>query len=71
MAKCRYVPRIRHSMPILTREGEIDIIEYTNNLANNLMALHTSDTLQNCTVAGSGQTGTLLTNDCGVSNSRL
>ncbi|KAK3075046.1 hypothetical protein LTR53_002017 [Teratosphaeriaceae sp. CCFEE 6253] len=43
--------------------GEIDIIEFTNNLPNNLMALHTSES-PNCTVAGSGQSGTLLTANC-------
>lgn len=42
--------------------GEIDIIEYVNLKPNNSMALHTSE---NCTVAGSGQSGRLLTNDCG------
>ncbi|EMC99649.1 glycoside hydrolase family 16 protein, partial [Baudoinia panamericana UAMH 10762] len=43
--------------------GEIDIVEYTNNVPNNLMALHTSGSPA-CTVAGSGQTGTLLTDNC-------
>lgn len=42
--------------------GEIDIIEYLNLKPNNSMALHTSE---GCTIAGSGQTGRLLTNDCG------
>ncbi|SMR42338.1 unnamed protein product [Zymoseptoria tritici ST99CH_1E4] len=42
--------------------GEIDIIEYINDSGDNLMALHTAP---GCTVAGAGQTGTLLTNDCG------
>ncbi|CAK4033977.1 glycoside hydrolase family 16 [Lecanosticta acicola] len=44
------------------QNGEIDIIEYTNTKTNNSMALHTRE---NCTIAGSGQTGKLLTNDCG------
>lgn len=43
--------------------GEIDIIEYVNNGANNLMALHSSP---NCTVAGANELGTLLTSDCGA-----
>jgi hypothetical protein len=43
--------------------GEIDIIEYTNTVPNNLMALHTT---AGCTVAGADQTGTLVTSDCGV-----
>ncbi|KAK5109983.1 hypothetical protein LTR62_006350 [Meristemomyces frigidus] len=43
--------------------GEIDIIEYSNTLPNNLMALHTSETTD-CTIAGSGQSGTLLTSNC-------
>jgi hypothetical protein len=42
--------------------GEIDIIEMINDSKNNLMALHTSP---DCTIAGAGQSGTLLTNDCG------
>ncbi|KAK5139934.1 hypothetical protein LTR32_007114, partial [Rachicladosporium monterosium] len=43
--------------------GEIDIIECTNNLPNNLMALHTAET-PDCTVAGADQSGTLLTANC-------
>ncbi|KAK0931242.1 hypothetical protein LTR91_000190 [Friedmanniomyces endolithicus] len=43
--------------------GEIDIIETTNDLPNNLMALHTSQT-PDCTVAGADQSGTLLTANC-------
>ncbi|KAK0328260.1 hypothetical protein LTR54_001947 [Friedmanniomyces endolithicus] len=43
--------------------GEIDIIECTNNLPNNLMALHTAET-PDCTVAGADQSGTLLTAKC-------
>ncbi|KAK0361841.1 hypothetical protein LTR02_016854 [Friedmanniomyces endolithicus] len=43
--------------------GEIDIIETTNNLPNNLMALHTAET-PDCTVAGADQSGTLLTANC-------
>ncbi|GIZ39870.1 hypothetical protein CKM354_000323600 [Cercospora kikuchii] len=42
--------------------GELDIIEYTNDASHGLFAMHTAP---NCTIAGSGQTGTLLTNDCG------
>ncbi|KAF2207921.1 glycoside hydrolase family 16 protein [Cercospora zeae-maydis SCOH1-5] len=42
--------------------GELDIIEYTNDASHALFAMHTAP---NCTVAASGQTGTLLTNDCG------
>ena len=34
--------------------GEIDIIEYTNLVRGNLMALHSGES---CTVAGSGQSG--------------
>ncbi|KAK4896930.1 hypothetical protein LTR27_005177 [Elasticomyces elasticus] len=44
--------------------GEIDIIEFTNNLPNNLMALHTAESANNCTVAGADQSGTLLTSNC-------
>jgi len=47
--------------------GEIDIIETTNDLPNNLMALHTSQT-PDCTVAGADQSGTLLTANCAVSS---
>ncbi|KAK1046072.1 hypothetical protein LTR12_009127 [Friedmanniomyces endolithicus] len=43
--------------------GEIDIIESTNDLPNNLMALHTAET-PDCTVAGADQSGTLLTANC-------
>ncbi|KAK0347280.1 hypothetical protein LTS16_022372 [Friedmanniomyces endolithicus] len=43
--------------------GEIDIIETTNDLPNNLMALHTAET-PDCTVAGADQSGTLLTANC-------
>ncbi|KAK5713389.1 hypothetical protein LTR17_017570 [Elasticomyces elasticus] len=46
--------------------GEIDIIEFTNNLPNNLMALHTAESANNCTVAGADQSGTLLTSNCAV-----
>ncbi|KAH9834688.1 glycoside hydrolase family 16 protein [Teratosphaeria destructans] len=46
--------------------GEIDIIEYANTGALNQMSLHTSAS-DECTVAGSGQTGTLLTNNCSIS----
>ena len=45
--------------------GEIDIIEFVNNVPNNLMALHTSP---GCTVAGADETGTLISSDCGVGN---
>lgn len=41
--------------------GEIDIIEGVNTNTNNLMSLHTSD---NCTIAGTNQTGTLETSNC-------
>lgn len=60
------------------RYGEVDLIEFVNDTPNVLMAMHTAP---NCTIAGSGQTGTcissthgtntdrrpgkLLTNDCG------
>ncbi|KAI7354588.1 putative endo-1,3(4)-beta-glucanase [Hortaea werneckii] len=50
---------------IWPQTGEIDIIEYQNTLPNNVMALHTTST-PNCSIAGSGQTGTLLTSDCGL-----
>lgn len=50
--------------------GEIDIIELTNSLPNNVMSLHTSAT-PNCTIAGSNMTGTLLTNDCAVGRPSL
>ncbi|KAF2171309.1 glycoside hydrolase family 16 protein [Zasmidium cellare ATCC 36951] len=43
--------------------GEIDIIEFPNLVCDNLMALHTSE---DCTIAGTGESGTLLTNDCGA-----
>ncbi|KAK3051804.1 hypothetical protein LTR09_007104 [Extremus antarcticus] len=43
--------------------GEIDIIEYTNNVPNNLMALHTTP---GCSIAGAGETGTLVAADCGI-----
>ncbi|KAF2772395.1 hypothetical protein EJ03DRAFT_203471 [Teratosphaeria nubilosa] len=46
--------------------GEIDIIEYANTGALNLMSLHTSAN-EECTIAGSGETGTLLTNNCSIS----
>ena len=44
--------------------GEIDIVEFTNSGARNLMALHT---LPGCTIAGSNMTGQLDYNDCNVS----
>ncbi|WPH02646.1 Hypothetical protein R9X50_00551100 [Acrodontium crateriforme] len=43
--------------------GEIDIIEFSNTLHNNIMAMHTSP---GCSVAGADQSGTLITNDCGA-----
>jgi hypothetical protein len=49
--------------PDWPNNGEIDIFEGVNQAANNLMSMHTSE---NCTVAGSGETGTLVTNDCFV-----
>lgn len=45
--------------------GEIDIIEQTNNQASNVMSLHSSAE-PNCTIAGVGQSGQLLTPDCAV-----
>ncbi|PPJ59987.1 hypothetical protein CBER1_02699 [Cercospora berteroae] len=42
--------------------GQLDIVEYTNDASHGLFAMHTAP---NCTIAGSAQTGTLLTNDCG------
>ncbi|KAI9724722.1 MAG: hypothetical protein M1828_003591 [Chrysothrix sp. TS-e1954] len=41
--------------------GEIDIIEQVNSAATDLSSLHTSDS---CSIAGSGQTGTVITGDC-------
>lgn len=41
--------------------GEIDIVEFTNTGAANLMALHT---LPGCSIAGSNMTGQLDYNDC-------
>ncbi|KAI9875363.1 MAG: hypothetical protein M1830_008581 [Pleopsidium flavum] len=49
--------------PDWPNNGEIDIFEGVNQATNNLMSMHTS---KNCTVAGSGETGTLVTNDCFV-----
>lgn len=46
--------------------GEMDVIEQTNNQPANIMSLHSSAE-PNCSIAGSGQMGTLLTNDCAVS----
>lgn len=43
--------------------GEIDIIEGVNLNTQNAMALHTSD---GCSINGSGQTGTLISNNCFV-----
>lgn len=45
--------------------GEIDIIEFQNNLQDNIVAMHTSSS-PNCSIAGSDQLGTLLTSDCAV-----
>ena len=54
----------RHTIDLLTLvPGEIDIIEFVNNLANNEVTLHTSP---GCTVAGADETGTLVSSDCGV-----
>lgn len=50
---------------LMHTSGEIDIIEYSNNNADNTMAMHTTPE-PNCTVAGAGQSGILLTNDCSV-----
>ena len=49
--------------PDWPNSGEIDIIEGANQAAENLMSLHTAG---NCTVAGSGESGTLVTNNCFV-----
>ncbi|KAH8152347.1 uncharacterized protein LAJ45_03774 [Morchella importuna] len=43
--------------------GEIDIIEGVNLNTQNAMALHTSD---GCSINGSGQSGTLISNNCYV-----
>jgi hypothetical protein len=48
----------------------MDIFEQTNNQQPNIMSLHSSSE-PNCTIAGSGQSGTLLTNDCAVRSSPL
>ncbi|TVY13760.1 putative endo-1,3(4)-beta-glucanase [Lachnellula arida] len=47
--------------PNWPNSGEIDVIEGVNSNHDNLMSLHTSS---DCTVAGSGQTGTLQSNNC-------
>ena len=49
--------------PDWPNSGEIDIVEGANQAAENLMSLHTT---KNCTVAGSGESGTLITNNCFV-----
>jgi len=54
------------SKAMLTIPGEMDLIEFANNLPNGVMALHTSES-PNCTVAEAGQSGTLLTANCAVS----
>lgn len=46
--------------------GEMDIIEQTNNQPQNIMSLHSSAE-PNCSIAGTGLSGKLLTNDCAVS----
>lgn len=51
------------SSELMRATGEIDIIEYSNTVSNNIMALHTAP---GCTIAGADQTGTLVTNDCSV-----
>lgn len=43
--------------------GEIDIIEGVNTATTNLISAHTTN---DCTIAGSGETGTLETDDCAV-----
>ncbi|KAM0723771.1 hypothetical protein Q7P37_000761 [Cladosporium fusiforme] len=48
--------------------GEMDIIEQTNNQPVNVMSLHSSAE-PNCSVAGTGQSGKLVTNDCAHANS--
>lgn len=45
--------------------GEMDIIEQTNNQPVNIMSLHSSAE-PNCSIAGTGQSGKLVTNDCAV-----
>ncbi|KAF2400431.1 hypothetical protein EJ06DRAFT_430356 [Trichodelitschia bisporula] len=47
--------------PNWPNNGEIDIIEGVSLNTNNAMTLHTTP---NCTIAGSGMTGTLQTNNC-------
>ncbi|TVY89385.1 putative endo-1,3(4)-beta-glucanase [Lachnellula willkommii] len=47
--------------PNWPNSGEIDVIEGVNSNHDNLMSLHTSS---DCTIAGSGQTGTLQSNNC-------
>ncbi|TVY49978.1 putative endo-1,3(4)-beta-glucanase [Lachnellula cervina] len=47
--------------PNWPHSGEIDVIEGVNSNHDNLMSLHTSS---GCTVAGSGQSGTLQSNNC-------
>lgn len=53
-------------MGVWPMTGEVDVIEQTNNQPANIMSLHSSAE-PNCSVAGTGQSGTLLTNDCAVS----
>ncbi|TVY42669.1 putative endo-1,3(4)-beta-glucanase [Lachnellula occidentalis] len=47
--------------PDWPNSGEIDVLEGVNSNHDNQMTLHTSS---NCTIAGTGQTGTLLTENC-------
>ncbi|QDS68056.1 hypothetical protein FKW77_009771 [Venturia effusa] len=51
--------------PIL---GEIDIVEVFNNDPFNKMTLHTSNDSSPFTIAGDGESGVLLGNDCSASN---
>lgn len=49
-------------------QGEIDIVEFTNNGPSNLMTMHT---LPECSIAGADMTGQLDYNDCNVSSIQL
>ncbi|PSK54774.1 hypothetical protein B9Z65_3863 [Elsinoe australis] len=45
------------------QSGELDVLEGVNNVRTNLISAHTKT---GCTIAGSGQTATLQTNNCAV-----
>lgn len=47
--------------PNWPNNGEIDIIEGISKQSKNVMSLHTGN---GCTIAGSGQSGTLTANNC-------